>query len=61
MTRLHTLQKLQNRAGRIVTKSSFGTPSKDLIQSLNWPTVSDIIRSETVTTVYKALNGLVLE
>ena len=56
-----TLQKLQNRAARIVTKSSFDTPSIGLIQSLNWPTVSDIIRSETATTVYKSLNGLVPE
>ena len=43
------------------TKSSFDTPSVGLIQGLNWPTVSDIIRSETATTVYKSLNGLVPE
>ena len=61
MTKLQTLQTLQNRAARIVTKSGFDTPSIGLIQSLNWPTVSDIIRSETATTVYKSLNGLVPE
>ena len=61
MTKLQTLQKLQNRAARIVTKSSFDTPSIGLIQSLKWPTVSDIIRGETETTVYKSLNGLVPE
>ena len=61
MTKLQTLQKLQNRAARIVTKSNFDTPSIGLIQSLNWPTVSDIIRGETATTVYKSLNGLVPE
>ena len=61
VTRLQTLQKLQNRAARSVTKSSFDTPSIGLIQSLNWPTVSDIIRGETATTVYKSLNGLVPE
>ena len=58
---LQTLQKLQNRAARIVTKSNFDAPSIGLIQSLNWPTVSDIIRGETATTVYKSLNGLVSE
>ena len=58
MTKLHTFQKLQNRAARIVTKSRFDTPAIGLIQSLNWPTVSDIIRRETATTVYKSLNGL---
>ena len=61
MTKLQTLQKLQNRAARIVTKSSFDTPSIGQIQSLNWPTVSDIIKSETATTVFKSLNGLVPE
>ena len=61
MTKLQTLQKLQNRAARIVAKSSFDTPSIGLIQSLNWPTVSDIIRGETATTVHKSLNGLVPE
>ena len=64
MTKLQTLQKLQNRAARIVTKSNldhFDTPSIGLIQSLNWSTVSNIIRGETAITVYKSLNGLVPE
>ena len=61
MTKLQTLQKLQNRAARIVTKSSFDTPSIGLIQRLNWPTVSEIIKSETATTMYKLLSGLVPE
>ena len=32
-----------------------------LIHSFNWPTVDHIIRSETATTMYKSLNGLVLD
>ena len=52
MTKLQTLQKLQNRVARIVTMSSFDTPSIGLIQSLNWPTVNGIIKSETATTVF---------
>ena len=59
--KLQTLQKLQNRAARIVTKSRFDTPAMALIHNLNWPTVSDIVRSETATTMYKSLNGLVPE
>ena len=59
VTKLQTLQKLQHRAARIVTKNSFDTPSVGLIQSLNWPSVSDIIGCETATTMYKSLNGLV--
>ena len=61
VTKLQTLQKLQNRAARIVTKSRFDTPAMALIRSLDWPTVNDIIRSETATTMYKSLNGLVPE
>ena len=32
-----------------------------IIRSLNWPTVDDIIRSETATTMYNSSNGLVPE
>ena len=59
MNKLQTLQKLQNRAARIVVKSRFDAPAMLLIRSLNWPTVDEIIRSETATTMYKSLNGLV--
>ena len=61
MTKLQTLQKVQNRVARIVSKSNLGTPSTDLLQSLDWPTVSDIIGSETGDAVYKSLKGLILE
>ena len=60
-TKLQTLQNFQNRAARIVRRSSFDIHSIGLIQSLNWPTVSEIIKSETATTVFKSLNGLVPE
>ena len=40
---------------------SFDAPAMPLIPSLNWPIVDDIIRSETATTMYKSLNGLVPE
>ena len=33
----------------------------ELLHNLSWPTVSNIIRSETATTMYKSLNGLVTE
>ena len=52
MTKLQALQRLQNRAASIATKSSFDTPSIGLIQSLNWSTVSDIIRSNTANIEY---------
>ena len=58
-TRFLTLQKLQNRAARIVTNSSYVASTDDLIEKLNWPTISEIIERETATMVYKSLNGLV--
>ena len=50
MTKLQTLQKLQNRAARIVVKSSFDAPAMPIIRILNWPTVDDVIRSEKAAT-----------
>ena len=58
-TRLLTLQKLHTRATRIMTKSSHDTRADALIEKLNWPTISEIIKRETTTMVYKSLNGLV--
>ena len=61
MTRLLTLQQLQNRAARIVTRSNFDSSAKPLIHNLKWPTINDIIRSETATIMYKSLNDLAPE
>ena len=58
-TKLLTLQKLQDRAARIVANSSYNAPADALIEKLNWPTISEIIKREIVTMVYKSLNGLV--
>ena len=32
-----------------------------MIQTLKWPTISDIIETETATTIYKSLDGLAPE
>ena len=60
-TRIDNLQKLQNRAARIVTNSSFRVSAADLIKRLGWPTISDIILSETATIMYKSTNSLAPE
>ena len=54
-TQLDNLQKLQNRAARIVTNSSFRVSAADLIKRLGWPTISDIILCETATIMYKSM------
>ena len=52
------LQKLQNRAARIVTNSSYDAHADALIQKLKWPAIADLIKRETAAQVYKSLNGL---
>ena len=57
-TRLQVLQKLQNRAARIVTNSSYDSSASAVIKTLNWPTVADMIKVETACMVYKSINDL---
>ena len=55
---INQLQKLQNRAARIVTNSSFDTPSRPLIERLGWGTIQQLISNESKTMVFKSLNEL---
>ena len=57
-TDIDQLQKLQNRAARIVTNSSFGAPSRPLIESLGWKTVRELVDQDSRLMVYKSINGL---
>ena len=57
-TLLDKLQKLQNRAARIITNSSYDASSLPLIGSLGWLTIKEMIEFETATTIYKSLHGL---
>ena len=60
-TLLDKLQKLQNRAARIVTNSSYDTSSLPLIGRLGWLTIKEMIEFEIATMVYKSLHGLAPE
>ena len=51
---INQLQKLQNRAARIVTNSSFDTPSRPLIERLGWGTIQQLISNESKTMVFKS-------
>ena len=57
-TQIDALQRLQNRAARIVTNSSYHVSATGLIKRLGWPTISDIILSETATIMFKSTNSL---
>ena len=55
---LTELQKLQNRAARMITNSSFDAPSRPLIKRLGWKTVEVLASGESKTMVFKSLNEL---
>ena len=55
---LDKLQKLQNRAARIVTNSPYDASALPLIGSLGWLTIRELIDFETSKMVYKSLNAL---
>ena len=55
------LDKLQNRAARIVTNRCYDAPSLPLIGSLEWLTIKEMIVFEAATAVYKSLHGLAPE
>ena len=57
-TDINQLQKLQNRAARIITNSSFDASSRPLIAKLGWQTIEELIRNESKTMVFKSLNDL---
>ena len=52
-----TLEKLQNRAIRIITDSPFDAPAKPLLRQLRLPSIAELIRQESAGMVYKAING----
>ena len=58
LTEFNQLQKLQNRAARIITSSNFDTPSRPLIDQLGWKTIDELVASETKTMVFKFLHEL---
>ena len=52
-----TLEKLQNRVIRIITHSPYDAPAKPLLRQLRLPSIAEMIRQESASMVYKAING----
>ena len=52
------LQTLQNRAIRVITKSSYDTSSRFLLSSLDWDNLSVRRAQQKVNLMYKCINNL---
>ena len=50
-----TLDKLQNRAIRIITNSAYDVSVGPLLTQLKLPSISDIIKQESASMVYTSL------
>ena len=57
-SKLDVLQKLLNKATRIVKNSLFDASAAPLLQRLGWPSLQKLIYKETGSMVYKSLNSL---
>ena len=57
-TDINQLQKLQNRAARIVTNSIFDSPSGPLIRSLGWKTIRELVNEESRSVQISLSMGL---
>ena len=55
------LQKLQNRAARIITKLPLDTKSVHLLSTLNWERLSITRKKQKALMMYKTMNGLTPE
>ena len=52
------LQKLQNRAARVITKSTYDTSVKPLLNSLNWDDLATRRKKQLLISVFKSIHGL---
>ena len=55
------LQKLQNRAARVITKSPFDASSNHLLSTLSWERLSLRRKKQKALTMYKTMNDLAPE
>ena len=59
-TRADKLQKLQNRAARIITRADYSNRSSDVLNSLEWSNLEERRRKEErhlLVTMFKVLNN----
>ena len=56
VTYIEKLQKLQNRAAKLITNSPFDATALPVIRALQWPTVRELIYFESQKMVFRSLN-----
>ena len=52
------LQKLQNRAARVITHQGYDIRSNEIRKTLNWKTLAEMRDIHKLTMMYKILNNL---
>lgn len=52
------MQKIQNRAMRIILNCEYFTPVEFMLGALNWLSIAQMIRFSVVLYIHKILNGL---
>jgi len=57
-TEIQQLQKLQNRAARIIKGSNSNAPSKPLLEISSWNTIKEMIQFDSQIMVFLEINGL---
>ena len=53
---IERVSKLQKRAARIILSVDFDTPSSEMFQKLNWPSIENRIKYNKAVLTYRALN-----
>ena len=54
---LNKLQKLQNRAARVITGRTYETRSKDVLKELNWQPLSERLKRNKYIFMHKIKNN----
>ena len=52
------LQKLQNRAARIITGSHYMAPTKDMLEKLGWSNLKERRNKQKALMMFKIINGM---
>ena len=56
-TRADKLQKLQNKAARIITRTDYSIRSSDVLNSLEWTNLEERRKRHLLVTVFKVFNN----